>query len=64
MAKRTAPKQAEQSRKDWCRDCQHNQGEGSLGHMWFCSLLGYCAVFDLGYCKAERLGKGKFKEKK
>lgn len=64
MAKKAAPKNTESMRLDWCRDCQYNLGEGSLGHMWQCSLLGYCVVFNLGYCKAEKIGKGKFQEKK
>lgn len=64
MAKRSAPKQTEQRRKDWCRDCAYNEGIGVMGGMYHCSFLDYCVVVNLGYCKAERLGKGKFKEKK
>lgn len=64
MAKRTASKQPAQIRKDWCRDCQHNQGEDEQFHyMWHCSFLSVCCAFGLTYCKAEKLGKGKFKPK-
>ena len=64
MAKQTTQKELEQIRKDWCIDCVHNQGlNEQFGHMRHCSFLDYCVVVNLGYCKAERLGKGDFKEK-
>lgn len=63
MAKQKISKQSEPKRTDWCRDCAYNLGEGSFGYMHRCSLLGYCVVFSLGYCNAEKLSKGTFKEK-
>lgn len=64
MAKRAKPKEVEQKRKDWCKDCIYNTGENEQFHyMWGCFFLDIYSAFNLGYCKAERLGKGKFKEK-
>lgn len=48
-----------------CSICTYNRGlNEKFNHMYHCSFLDCCVVVDLGYCKAERLGKGKFKEKK
>lgn len=49
---------------DWCQNCKYNEGEEEHFHyMWRCSFLNVCCAFNLGYCKAERLGKGRFKLK-
>lgn len=60
MAKRTKPPQSDMT--DCCRRCAHNEGEGVMRFMFHCSFLDYCHNSYLG-CEAERLGKGKFKEK-
>ena len=63
MAKQTK-QQSDEKRIDWCLDCLHNLGVNEqFGHMYHCSLLSYCVVVNLGYCKADKLGKGKFKQK-
>lgn len=48
---------------DCCRRCEFNTGEGVMKWMFHCSFLNYCHNSYQG-CEAERLGKGKFKEKK
>lgn len=60
MAKRTKPPQFDMT--DCCRRCAYNEGEGVMKFMFHCSFLDYCHNSYLG-CEAERLGKGKFKEK-
>lgn len=50
--------------KDWCLHCRYNTGENEQFHfMWGCFFLSHCVAFNLGYCKAERQGKGEFKGK-
>lgn len=47
-----------------CINCKYNQGEDEQFHyMWHCSFLSVCCAFGLTYCKAEKLGKGKFEPK-
>ena len=47
-----------------CINCKYNLGEDEQFHyMWHCSFLSICCAFGLTYCKAEKLGKGKFEEK-
>lgn len=62
MAKRTKPQQSDMT--DCCRRCVHNTGENEqFKHMFGCFFLSYCHNSYQG-CEAERLGKGKFKDKK
>lgn len=46
-----------------CAYCKHNMGEGELGYMWKCQLLGHCVPFNWHLCIAEKQGKGKFERK-
>lgn len=57
-------KKAEPTIPPRCINCKYNQGEDEQFHyMWHCSFLSVCCAFGLTYCKAEKLGKGKFEPK-